>query len=606
MRTHASARILADTENQIFTIDDLEGGVEGVAATLSALDMRFSANIEARPNVERVSMGELEIEANATIGADTFGSEVSVPNLLIDKGAATVNELTASFTGVIAGAEVSGEGEPDMRAESAIRLTGVSASANVLSIGELALELDANQADQALKGRLTTTVKGDLDKQVFNLSGVAGQFEVRSPALPTESTTIPVVGAIGANLKREKVHADLKVRFDESDIEGVFDVMRFADPILRFDVGIDYLDIDRYTASEQGATANIDTDASQKDGEQEGSAQEEAQIDLSPLEALNVAGELRIGKLIASGITLSDVRFNVKAAGGKAEVNPFFARLHGGSTRGVVTANAKSNAFALRQTMSGVQIGPLLRDSIDQDLLDGRGTVELDLTARGETVSALTGTLSGTASIALKDGSVKGINLAQSMRNAGDLLSLKRNKQATAAPAQRTDFTDLTASFKIRNGKARNEDLSLRSPFIRLNGTGDIDLVESALDYVANVTLVATSSGQDGKDIADVAGITVPVRIVGPTSALRYELQFSDAIADQAKKRIKAEQKKLEKKLEQKLEEELEGQLDSEVLEQLFDGDIPSVPAGNSEGEPDNPVVEPKDALRDQLKKLLR
>jgi hypothetical protein len=71
-------------------------------------------------------------------------------------------------------------------------------------------------------------------------------------------------------------------------------------------------------------------------------------------------------------------------------------------------------------------------------------------------------------------------------------------------------------------------------------------------------------------------------------------LQFSDAIADQSRRLLKAEQKKLEKKLE------------SELMEKLFDGNVPSVPAGSSEGEAEKSIVKPEDALRRQLKKLLR
>jgi AsmA protein len=303
---------------------------------------------------------------------------------------------------------------------------------------------------------------------------------------------------------------------------------------------------------------------------------------------------MRIGSLVASGVKMSDVRINVKAAGGKVQINPLLAKLYGGVIRGVITANAHTNQFTVKQTLSSVAIGPLLRDSLDQDLLDGRGTVELDLNSQGDTVTALTKTLTGDASIALKDGAVKGINLAQSMRNAGDLLSLKRNRETAASATEKTDFSDLTASFAINKGKARNDDLSLRSPFIRLNGKGDVDIAEGDLDYLANVSLVATSSGQDGKDRTDVAGFTIPVRVSGPLTALKYELQFSDAVADQSKRLIKAEQKKLEKKLE------------TQLMEKLFDGDAEGAPAGDSDGEPVTPSAEPEDELRRQLKKLLR
>jgi AsmA protein len=594
LRTRASGTLTADMENQRFGIDGLTVGVEGAAATLSDLVMTISANVDARPESEWISLNALAVDARANMGKDSFESRISVPDLLVDKGAITVDQLTASLKGLVTGAEGSAGRAPDMRAETDIRLTGVAASERTLSIGELAIDLDASQAENALKGRLTTVVKGDLQQQVFQLSGITGQYHVRSPALPMKSTTIPLTGAIDANLSRETVHAVLKVRFDESDIEGVFDVKRFSDPFFGFDVGIDKLNLDRYTASEQDSGTDTGADGGGTDGGNKADGQDEAPFDLSPLKSLNLAGELRVGTLIASGVTLSDMRFNVKAAGGKGEINPFFARLYGGSTRGVVTVNAHTNTFAVQQTMSSVAIGPLLRDSLDQDLLDGRGTVEFDLKAGGDTVGALTRTLSGTASVALKDGALKGINLAQSMRDAGDLLSLKRNRETAASPTKKTDFTDLKASFVIDKGKAHNDDLSLRSPFVRLNGKGDIDIVNSSLDYLANVTLVATTSGQDGKGISDIAGISVPVRVSGPMAALEYKLQFSDAIADQSKKLIKAEQKKLEKKLE------------SELMEKLFDGNVPSVPAGSSEGEPETPNVKPEDALKRQLKKLLR
>ena len=592
LRTRASGTLIADVDKQVFKVDALKVNVDGDAATLIGLAVKIAADIEARSGTQWIGVNGLEVDASGSTGQDTFKTRLEVPNLVFNKGAVTVDNLAASLTGVMVGADVSGERGPDLRADANIRLTGITGSARALSIGELAIDLDAGQGDNGVKGRLTTPVKGNLEKQVFQLPKIAGQYRVRSPALPTKTTTIPLAGALGADLRRETVHADFKMRFDESSIEGVFDMKKFADQFFGFDVGIDRLDVDRYTASEQDSTKGQGAKGGSKDD-----TQKDTPFDLSPLNALKLAGELRIGTLIASGVKLSDVRINVKAAGGKLELNPLFAKLYGGSTRGIVTADANTNKFTVNQTLSSVAVGPLLRDSLDQDLLDGRGTVTLDLKSRGDTVSALTRTLTGGAGIALKDGAVKGINLAQSMRNAGDLLSLKRNRETAASATEKTDFSDLSASFVIAKGKAHNDDLSLRSPFIRLNGKGDIDIVESSLDYLANVSLVATSSGQDGKDVADVAdvaGFTMPVRVSGPMTALKYKLQFSDAIADQSKQLIKAEQRKLEKKLE------------SELMEKLLGDDAPGAPAEDSDAEPMAPSAKPEDELRRQLKKLLR
>jgi AsmA protein len=66
--------------------------------------------------------------------------------------------------------------------------------------------------------------------------------------------------------------------------------------------------------------------------------------------------------------------------------------------------------------------------------------------------------------------------------------------------------------------------LSLKSPFVRLGGSGDINIGNSTLDYTAKATLVATATGQQGRD--DAAGITVPVKVYGSFDAVKYDIQY--------------------------------------------------------------------------------
>ena len=75
--------------------------------------------------------------------------------------------------------------------------------------------------------------------------------------------------------------------------------------------------------------------------------------------------------------------------------------------------NANGNQLALKQNLAGISISPLMKDLADKDLLEGRGNVALDIASRGESVTAMKKALGGTASLSLKDGAIKGINLAQ-------------------------------------------------------------------------------------------------------------------------------------------------------------------------------------------------
>src|SRR5882672_2151800 len=127
-------------------------------------------------------------------------------------------------------------------------------------------------------------------------------------------------------------------------------------------------------------------------------------------------------------------------------------------------------------------------------MLEGKGNIALDVQTGGNVVSAMKKALAGTARLSLKDGGLKGINIDELIR--------KVKKQPAQSSSQRTDLSELTASFVIKNGVAHNDDLSAKAPALRLGGAGDINIGANAIDYLAKVSFVASSSGQGGKDVA--------------------------------------------------------------------------------------------------------
>jgi AsmA protein len=201
--------------------------------------------------------------------------------------------------------------------------------------------------------------------------------------------------------------------------------------------------------------------------------------------------------------------------------------------QGSVSAQADGHV-AMKQTLTGVAIGPLLRDVAQKDVLEGKGNVSLDVTAAGKTVNTMKKSLGGTARVALKDGAIKGINLAEVFRRAKTALG-SSDEKAQAREAQQTDFSEMTASFNIKNGVAHNDDLDVKAPLFRISGKGDIDIGNSTIDYVTNATVVATTKGQGGKDLEQLSGLTVPVHLSGPFDALKYKVDYSAAASQFAK-----------------------------------------------------------------------
>ncbi|MGN2393783.1 AsmA family protein, partial [Pelomicrobium sp. G1] len=71
---------------------------------------------------------------------------------------------------------------------------------------------------------------------------------------------------------------------------------------------------------------------------------------------------------------------------------------------------------------------------------------------------------------------------------------------------------------------------------LRLAGAGSGDIVNDTRDYLLKATVVATSKGQGGAELAQLKGITVPVRGTGPLAQPRYEFDCGAIAGDVAKR----------------------------------------------------------------------
>ena len=204
-------------------------------------------------------------------------------------------------------------------------------------------------------------------------------------------------------------------------------------------------------------------------------------------------------------------------------------------------------------------INPLMKDAIEKDLPEGRGNVAVDVTTAGTTVAALKKGLNGTASMNLRDGAIKGINLAKTFRETKAVFTTRKDAVQQAKQTEKTDFSELTGTFRIANGVARNDDLSMKSPFIRLGGAGDINIGEDRMDYLAKASVVASAGGQGGKDLDHLKGMPVPVRVSGPFDKLSYNIEFGGLVAEAAKAKV-----------EEKLKETVKGGKPEDMLKGLF------------------------------------
>src|SRR6185369_13540822 len=249
---------------------------------------------------------------------------------------------------------------------------------------------------------------------------------------------------------------------------------------ITFDLSMDKLNVDAYFPPEKPAASGSAGEKSPHPAKPAA----DTPVDLSALKDLDASGKLQIGALQVRGLKLASVKTEVKAAGGKLEA-PHSANLYEGTLSGTLGLQHEGRV-ALKDTLTGIAIGPLLRDAAQQDKLEGKGNLSLDVNTGGKSVNAMKRALAGTAKVDLRDGAIKGIDIAATLRKARSALG--QQQAQAAATAEKTDFSELSASFNIKNGVAHNEDLEVKAPLFRIGGKGDIDIGQSSIDYVTKAS----------------------------------------------------------------------------------------------------------------------
>lgn len=448
------------------------------------------------------------------------------------------------------------------------------------------LDIDRINADRYVSSSSNSKASNNKPADLSALKALNASGSLRIGSLKygkTQSSNIRIdVKADGQKLEANPFSA----RIDDSNINASLAVSRFDAPLYSFNVNIDKLDADRYL-----------TTSATKSGEAKASG--DTPLDLSALKTLNATGEAKLGWLKLANIKTSQVHIGLKAAGGQATVSPFAADLYQGNMAGSLHVDARSTpVITFKQEMHGVAVGPLLVDAINNNMLDGKGTVKVDVSTQGNSVNALKKTLNGNAALNLADGAIKGVDIAGSIRNLKSKINiLKAQGNAGADPKPRTEFSEMTASFKISNGVAHNDDLNMKAPLFRITGNGDIDIGREMVNYLAKPTVVKTLKGQGGAELDALNGLTLPLKITGTFSAPKYNLDLAGVSAALAKSQL------LEKVGGEKgaAVQKLLGGDKAGALEGLLSGKKAPAPAGDTA-----PTSQPGPAtLEDQAKKKL-
>jgi len=448
---------------------------------INQASVMLNAQLEQRPDGARLLVGEGALSASMNIAVDW---KVEMPNA------------------------------------NALRLNHVAIAVNNKPL--FALQGDVKHLNK--KPRYTLRMQGESIQRTW-LEGLLPELKSMYAGHPAAWKTFKLGASLAGTAERVDLR-DMQMLLDGEIVQLSGSVGFAKAPDIRLRLAAKSLHLDPWLpqAAEASESHSQQEPNAARTGKQ-GSAAVEP--DLRFLRPWRVSAQLQVEKLVMRGMELGHLRGTLKGERGIFKLAPLRFNLAGGQVRETASLNANRYPATWTESIhiSDLKLKPVLQAVANTDLLDGTMQLDTNLKAKGLLPKAAMASLNGTGQLLLQNGRIKGFDIAGGLRNLSSL-----GMQASSG-AKYTDFAQLQASFKIRNGIATNKDLFMASPLFRLTGKGVVNLPNASMDYHVRPKLVGSLIGQ-GDTITVRKGLSVPLHIYGPFASpkVRPELDAESVL----------------------------------------------------------------------------
>ena len=599
-------KVIVDLEKQIYALESLKLNTvaNSSAMPLQQANLNLEADINANMASELVTINNLVMDLQATGTEQKIDAKLSG---LIETNLATQQHR---INNLVITADLENENLPGGKAKLDVNTNIVANLADeTFQANDLAIKL----ADLTMNGRLQgekilsddLAFNGNVQIKPFNLRKLANDLKIELPEMADPSTLELVQLSTELSGTTNSITAkDLQLTIDQSQLAGQFGISNFEKPSYTFTLTLDQIDADRYLPPP--VKKDEDNTAKEVSPPATTTAEGSNELPLATLRDINAKGSMKIGKLKASGISTENIVITIDAKDGLIKLSPLSADLYQGKYQGNVNIDARGDnlKLAVDENLQGVQAGPLLKDLTGNERIAGTANANVKLNGSGKDIDAIKQSLNGNGAFSFTDGALKGINIAEAIRQAKAVLSGQKAAE-TNEPVQ-TDFSSLKGTFSANEGIVNNQDLELMSPLLRVTGAGDIDIPREVIDYAVRVSIVGTAEGQGGKTLEDLKGLTIPVKITGSFDNPRPKVDLAAVLKEQATDEVKA---KAEEKLKEKLGDGLGGLLGGKLgIESKSDSSAEPTdePVAEEQTSEDTPEEETSPSAEDLLKEKLK
>jgi len=246
----------------------------------------------------------------------------------------------------------------------------------------------------------------------------------------------------------------------------------------------------------------------------------------------------------ARGVEFTDLKGLVRYEKGNVYLDSVTARMYGGDVAisGLVGLASPTPDFRVKVAVTDLAAEEILsRKTSLKDFLSGPVSLSTDLGGGMKDFADFSRTATGSGTIKLTGGKIKGLDLLGTAVGLAGLPSLVPGALAGGKAKKETSFSDLSASFRVDGGKIKTDSLRIISDQLGLTGKAAVGF-DRTLDFRGVIRLSKEMSkrirGKAGKFLVGPEGeVEIPLFLTGTLTSPKASLDTA-ALAKGAGERL--------------------------------------------------------------------
>ena len=286
-------------------------------------------------------------------------------------------------------------------------------------------------------------------------------------------------------------------------------------PTGQVDFRIAYLDVDALFPPEEGGGKKEEKEAPPKKKGSETGRRE-----------VSVRANLSVDAGKARGVEFQDLKGKVRYEGGTLFLDSVSARMYGGDVglSGRVGFGDPSPDFQVKVAVKDLAAEEILsRKTSLKDFLSGPVSLSAEIGGGMKDFDDFARTGTGSGSMKITGGRIKGVDLLATAAGLAGLGAMAPAAPSVNAARGETKFSDLSADFRVENGKIQTEALTILAEKMGLTGKASIGF-DRTIDFRGVLLLSREMServrGKAGKFFVGEDGrVEIPLVMTGPLAS---------------------------------------------------------------------------------------